>query len=189
MEGNRKLRLLVTAECRNKCPMCCNNHFDFDKLPVVKHFDYDEIMITGGEPLLFEGKLSELIVSIKGIHPVLYPGKQAPKIYVYTSRCSMYGLFNIWLADGFVLTPHNNQDVNFFVDFNDYLLRTNMLEKYDKDKPKSLRLNLFKDINEMLPEDIDLHLWKVKDMQWVKDCPVPQGEDFRRLPELWTSTR
>ena len=26
---NKKLRLLVTAKCHNKCPMCCNNQFDF----------------------------------------------------------------------------------------------------------------------------------------------------------------
>ena len=26
--------------------MCCNNQFDFDKLPVVDRWDYDEIMIS-----------------------------------------------------------------------------------------------------------------------------------------------
>ena len=51
-----KLRLLVTTKCPNKCPMCCNNSWDFSKLPVVEHFNYKEIMITGGEPLLFPGK-------------------------------------------------------------------------------------------------------------------------------------
>ena len=44
-----KLRLLVTTKCPNKCPMCCNNSWDFSKLPVVEHFNYKEIMITGGE--------------------------------------------------------------------------------------------------------------------------------------------
>ena len=43
---NKKLRLLVTTKCPNKCPMCCNNQFDFDKLPVVDRWDYDEIMIS-----------------------------------------------------------------------------------------------------------------------------------------------
>ncbi len=51
-----KLRLLVTTKCPNKCPMCCNNSWDFSKLPVVEHFNYKEIMITGGEPLLFPEK-------------------------------------------------------------------------------------------------------------------------------------
>lgn len=49
---NKKLRLLVTAKCHNKCPMCCNNQFSIEKIPVVDRLDYDEISITGGEPLL-----------------------------------------------------------------------------------------------------------------------------------------
>lgn len=32
---NKKLRLLVTTKCNNKCPMCCNKQFNFDKLPIV----------------------------------------------------------------------------------------------------------------------------------------------------------
>ena len=28
-------RLLVTTKCPNKCPMCCNNSWDFSSLPVV----------------------------------------------------------------------------------------------------------------------------------------------------------
>lgn len=181
MTGNRKLRLLVTTDCPNKCPMCCNNSWDFDKLPVVKHFDYDEIMITGGEPLLFNNKVWDLINSIKILCPILYPEESVPKVYVYTSVCSASKLFNILNADGIVLTPHNREAVEDFIRYNDILLRTKLLEKHTM----SLRLNLFKDIKDMLPEDIDLSLWKVKDMEWIKDCPVPQGEDFRRLPELW----
>lgn len=60
-----KLRLLVTTKYPNKCPMCCNNSWDFSKLPVVEHFNYKEIMITGGEPLLFPEKLANLAESIK----------------------------------------------------------------------------------------------------------------------------
>ena len=32
----------------------------------------------------------------------------------------------------------------------------------------------------LLPKDIDLSLWKV-----IENCPVPEGEDFRRIAELW----
>ena len=42
---NKKLRLLVTAKCHNKCHMCCNNQFDFEEIPVVDRLDYDEISI------------------------------------------------------------------------------------------------------------------------------------------------
>lgn len=67
-----KLRLLVTTKCPNKCPMCCNNSWDFSKLPVVEHFNYKEIMITGGEPLLFPEKLANLAESIKTVQKLAY---------------------------------------------------------------------------------------------------------------------
>lgn len=51
---NKKLRLLVTDKCPNKCPLCCNNQFDLEKIPVVERWDYDEISITGVEPLMFD---------------------------------------------------------------------------------------------------------------------------------------
>ena len=41
MERNRKLRLLVTTDCPNHCPLCCNNSWDFSKLPSVTSFDKD----------------------------------------------------------------------------------------------------------------------------------------------------
>ena len=28
--------------------------------------------------------------------------------------------------------------------------------------------------------------WDFKDMEWIIDCPVPKGEDFRRVLELWS---
>ena len=72
-----KLRLLVTTKCPNKCPMCCNNSWDFSKLPVVEHFNYKEIMITGGEPLLFPEKLANLAESIKTVQKLAYGGKSS----------------------------------------------------------------------------------------------------------------
>lgn len=79
---NKKLRLLVTTKCPNKCPMCCNNSWDFSSLPVVDRWDYEEIMITGGEPLIHTKKVAELIRSIQVISEVY---TNIPKVYVYTS--------------------------------------------------------------------------------------------------------
>lgn len=186
MERNRKLRLLVTTDCPNHCPMCCNNQFDFDKLKRVEDFNYDEIMITGGEPLLFPRKVEELARSIKTLNPILYPGESVPKIYVYTSIASFISLKRILnVVDGVVLTPHSKEDVQRFISTNRSL---GIHFKYYSNRHPSLRLNLFKNIKDMLPEDIDLSLWKVKDIEWIKDCPVPKGEDFRRLPNLWSES-
>ena len=44
-EVNKKLRLLVTAECHNNCPLCCNKQFDVLKISVVEDFSqYEEII-------------------------------------------------------------------------------------------------------------------------------------------------
>lgn len=186
IEKDRKLRLLVTTDCPNNCPLCCNNSWDFDKLPVVKDFDYDEVMITGGEPLLYTNRVVELAKAIKTLNPILYPREDAPKIYVYTSIPSIYRLRSLMeVVDGVVLTPHSKEDVDKFIKLNTILLDYTVFAIKVKDGKLSLRLNLFKNIKDMLPEDIDLSMWKVKNMEWIKDCPVPKGEDFRRLPKLW----
>lgn len=43
----------------------------------------------------------------------------------------------------------------------------------------------FSDIKKHIPDNTNLSLWKVKDMQWIKDCPVPADEEFKRVAELW----
>ena len=181
---NKKLRLLVTTKCPNKCSMCCNNSWDFDKLPVVDRWNYDEIMITGGEPLLYPRNLFHLIKSIKFISEV--EAGNTPKIYVYTAycHCNIVNMLNStymnFRADGIVLTPHKSEDIDAFIHTNEFLLQYK--SRY---KNVSLRLNLFPDMKALLPKDIDLSLWQVKDMEWIKDCPVPEGEDFRRIANLW----
>ena len=60
---NKKLRLLLTTKCPNKCPMCCNNSWDFSKLPVVERWNYEQIMFTGGEPLLYPSNVDRLAIS------------------------------------------------------------------------------------------------------------------------------
>lgn len=182
---NKKLRLLVTTRCPNKCPMCCNNQFDFSKLPVVDRWDYDEIMITGGEPMLHIYRIAEFIGAVRYISE-LESGK-IPKIYIYTSYCycDVIGVFNNSLkvrnVDGVVITPHTPKDIEEFIYTNQFLLD---FPKYLNNKP-SLRLNLFPDMKALLPKDINLSLWQVKDMEWVENCPVPEGEDFRRIANLW----
>lgn len=175
MSKNKKLRLLVTAQCPHKCPMCCNKQFDLMKVPVVDRIDYDEIMITGGEPLLYPRSVCDLI---KGLR-VLRHGTQT-KFYVYTSVAHPV-IFQTVLdeADGIVLTPHNEGTIDLFCRLN-----ANLLREPEKTAGKSLRLCLFPDIKQMLPQGMDLSLWQVKDIEWKKDCPLPDGEDFRRLPNL-----
>ena len=173
---NKKLRLLVTQECPNHCPMCCNNSWDFSKLPVVDRWNYEEIMITGGEPLLYPAYVSRLIRSIREIQKVM--GIEC-KIYLYTSRALPIVGGLLYEVDGIVYIPHSKADIREFLRVNTVLLYTPPMSNI------SLRLNLFNNMRSLIPEDTDLHRWKVKDIKWIKDCPVPEGEDFRRIAELW----
>lgn len=176
---NKKLRLLVTTKCPNKCPMCCNNSWDFDKLPVVDRWNYDEIMITGGEPLLFTNKLVSELLSLDDVFDIMGVN---PKIYIYTADCTLNVAEILYYIDGVVLTPHKESDIESFIRLNSYLLSH---RDFNEVKGASLRLNLFPDMKALLPKDINLSLWQVKDMEWIKDCPVPEGEDFRRIAKLW----
>ena len=185
---NKKLRLLVTAKCHNKCPMYCNNQFDFEKIPVVDRLDYDEISITGGEPLL-PGSSQKTTWLVEGIKAAQYAmGFPESKFYLYTAFFDFDILRDCsYEFDGICLTPHKKVDIEEFISTNAKMLdlKSNHCVDWNFDPDCSLRLNLFADMKALLPKDIDLSMWKVKDMEWVKDCPVPDGEDFRRIKELF----
>lgn len=186
MSENKKLRLLVTTDCNNKCPLCCNNNWDFSKLPVVSRFNYEEIMITGGEPMLHLIEVYHLIYRIRELQRYL---DVKSKFYIYTSlpNLGMYPYSKILFSiDGITVTPHNKEGVDTFVALNKYIRRLYYTKGVkNKDYFPSLRLNLFPDIKKLLPKRINLSLWKIKDMEWIKDCPVPEGEDFRRISTLF----
>lgn len=178
MEKKKKLRLLVTDVCNNKCPMCCNKQFYVNDIPIVDRWDYDEIMITGGEPLLFPNNLERLC---NGVRELTNAMGLHPKIYIYTSRCE-WGYIDMAIrsyADGFVVAPHSKDDIAFFKETNNKLLR----RQYGKYKSCSLRLKVFDEIKNALPEN--LSVWDVSRAEWIENCPVPKGEDFRRIAELW----
>lgn len=147
---------------------------------VVDRWNYDEIMITGGEPLLFVKEVADIAQSIRFLESL--QGIQSSKIYVYTASCGSNYINILPYVDGIVLTPHNKIDVEHFIWSNEWLINHRDM---DCIKDKSLRLNLFPDIKALLPKDIDLSLWQVKDMEWIENCPIPEGEDFRRIANLW----
>ena len=176
---NNKLRLLVTTKCHNKCLKCCNKGWDFNSLPVVDRWNYEQIMITGGEPLLFPLATQAIIQSIRNIH--LLQGTTT-KIYIYTSIADKKSFYPVLdKVDGIVYTPHSKKDVESFLEINKVLLTDPSITE-----GKSMRLNLFADIKAFIPENTDLSKWQVKDMEWVDNCPVPDGEDFRRISSLIT---
>jgi hypothetical protein len=168
---NTKLRLLITEKCNRRCKGCCNEDWDLSKVPLcgLDFEQYDYIMITGGEPMLFPSKIFEVVRNIRISNP-------RANIYMYTAKVdNLVHLMPILdILDGICLTLHEQTDVgNFYI--LDMILRR---EPYLL-KRLSLRLNIFKGI------DVKINrAWKVKDnMEWIKDCQLPEGEDFKRLTE------
>jgi pyruvate formate-lyase activating enzyme-like uncharacterized protein len=180
---NKKLRLLVTGECPRKCKLCCNNRFDLNKIPVITDiFSYDEISITGGEPLLFEEVLEVLIYRIRNFS--LYTGKRQT-IYLYTSILPYRKKFHYILSmiDGICYTPHDIKSAKEFIEHEEIVRKVSH-------KQLSLRINIFPEVEDILKEYIkDLPEWKVKHLQWIKNCPVPKDEDFKRINNLWSAIK
>jgi len=185
----KKLRLLLTSECNRICEGCCNKDWDLKSLKKCISFKgYDIIMITGGEPGIKPKLLLDTLKRIK---------KEVPStpIYLYTAYPKILLNFPITnRLDGVTFTLHTKEDVNLFEMIeltsrrNNYNLFVTYVEYYYKNnkqigwrsiyRPKSLRLNIFKGLR--MPKLH--HDWKIKkDIEWIKDCPLPKEEVFMKL--------
>ena len=78
-----KARFLITEECNRRCRNCCNTYTKImqhaKRIKFISNVDwmkFDEIMITGGEPMLNYEKTLAIAGMLKGI---------APKLYLYTA--------------------------------------------------------------------------------------------------------
>jgi len=165
-----KLRLILFTECDRNCEGCCNQDWDIPNLPdagINELEQYEEIMLTGGEPMLAPLLVHQVINNIREVSKA--------KVYVYTAK--MVPIFELAAvlmhSDGITITLHEQEDVYSFLEFARYI-DINAL----KIKNKSLRLNIFKGI--LLPSNID-NQWVIKqDIEWLKNCPLPEGETLKK---------
>lgn len=164
----KKLKWIFTTKCPRSCQGCCNRDWDIEHLPIETDFaQYDEILITGGEPMLFVDDLLNTIQALRKLSKA--------KIYVYTALITYIPavLEVLEAADGITITLHEPFDVSFFHRLN-YRMPNHL-------KKKSLRVNIFKGITVCLRQG---HSWKVKDnIEWKKNAPLPTGEVLKRRRE------
>ena len=135
----KKLRLVLFEACNRKCPGCCNKDWDLKNLPVCNSFEgYDEILLTGGEPMLSPGLIAATICNIRW--------QSNAKVFVYTAKTdSPIDLLGIlMLADGITITIHDQNDVKGFESFAHLLSLT---KGFATTGFRSLRVNIFKGIN------------------------------------------
>lgn len=163
-----KLRLILFDDCDRACRGCCNKDWNLPGLPIVDSFvEYDEIMLTGGEPLLDPSLVLKTITDVRH--------QSRAKIFVYTAKLDdvIKALAVLAWADGLTVTLHTQKDVVNFLHFDKALSNLRW--------SKSLRLNVFKGV--ILP-DVDITDWQVKNgITWIKDCPLPTNEVMMRLPQ------
>lgn len=174
-----KLRLLVTKECPRKCPGCCNNDWDLENLPTISSGDqlvgYKEVLLTGGEPL--HGIHIQTIVNI--LRKVRKFNPEA-KVYVYTAEALGAWVALIAGVDGITLTLHHTNDATD----REFLFLNSCLRNNYKNitTNKSMRLNIFKEVE--FDRSLLAPQWIVKDdMEWIENCPLPEGETFAKWSE------
>lgn len=165
----KRLRLLLTQKCNRKCEGCCNKDWDLDALPVYdRTTPFEVYMITGGEPMLFVDELLECLTALPrtpGDQRILYTAHPQPLTAMPTVLMFLTGL---------TVTLHEPQDVQPFLDLNNYLLGMEALgQRWD------LRLNVFKGVE--LPPGTNTSLWDVrKERVWIPECGLSEGEVFMR---------
>lgn len=166
----KSLRLLLWSECNRACPGCCNKQYDLTKLPVETDYsEYNEIILTGGEPMLYPERLPIIIEIIR--HQTGAP------IYMYTAKVDdTYAAMRMLdLLDGITVTLHDQADVKPFKKFSEFMP--------DYFSERSLRLNVFKGVNWVyFAKD---SWWQIKDgIVWLDPCPMPENEVFKQWG-LW----
>lgn len=169
----KKARLIITYDCPKNCEGCCNKNWKYTsavKITSVKSLiDYDEINITGGEPMLLGWGLLDLIFE-------LINQNDTQTLYLYTALADdktilLYKVL-VKILTGITFTIHNEEDIDNFIKLNNMLLKMN--------PELSLQLHVFDNLLLKFPM-IDLSLWKVKSMVWIKDCPLPKDETLYEL--------
>lgn len=105
----RTARCICTYKCNRKCPGCVNSIHPRNSIAIIGDAQwecYDEIILTGGEPLLFMTQLIDLIDRIKHNRVILYTN--AP------SYAQLFALSQ--MIAGVTITLHNNSDAERFND-------------------------------------------------------------------------
>lgn len=164
-------RLLVTYDCPNHCALCCNKDKSGPKPEVVADIaafkGLGMVLITGGEPLLYPYRLLDLIHELRRATKA--------KIIVYTAMAALHDTLEaiIHAADGITVTLHTQDDACDFFKFGNVKLPRN----------KSLRMNVFKGVQ---PPPMPKRWFMQREMIWMPHCPIPKGEVFWRLKNLWS---
>jgi hypothetical protein len=169
-----KARVIVTMKCQRHCKNCCNTGDVFLEHEVIDDIEsllsFDEIIITGGEPMLILNEVILFINELRVIHG--YSGK----IYVYSAlyndalRAEYLDLFKY--INGIHFTIHaeaTDQEVMELKQLSEILPRRSGL---------TFRLSIDERLYDRYDfSNIDLSTWSVvRKMKWLVNCKLPADE-------------
>lgn len=178
--NNKTARVIITFKCNRRCKSCCNTLLKKDDYKIVNKEDllnYNEIIITGGEPMLFSKQVINFIEYLKENN---YQGK----IYMYTAFIDLTNMQHIKIIkylDGITYTLHYEKKVEpmdifrlfnlyYYIDkyYNNKSFRINIDSRFREDKSKKLLVSDF--------------IMKFKNslrwMKWKDECLIPEHEEI-----------
>ena len=186
MEEHSKARVIITLACHRACDGCCNHmpvfsqHRKIADISVVA--SYRDILLTGGEPMLYPRQTLALVKYLKAHTPA--------RVYLYSAfyEPAEQALWQDLLAslDAFQFTLHAEaQD-------DDIAALGELCALAAAPHPgRSFRLSIDRRLYAHHDlSGLDLGGWDVvRKMAWIVDAPLPPGEDLFLLtarPDRWT---
>jgi organic radical activating enzyme len=172
----KKARVIVTLKCNRNCGNCCNKEEVFKQHKVLTNINdllsYDEIIITGGEPILLYVMLANFLHYLRG--------KYKKPIFLYSA------LYNdereyiniLRVVNGLHFTLHNEAKDKEIVELKK--LSSLLLRYKDIYKHLSLRLAIDNRLYDKYDfSNIDFSGWSVvKKMKWLVNAPLPKDEEL-----------
>ena len=174
-------RVITTLACGRSCEYCCNKYETLTQLrkkirEISEVWDYDQILLTGGEPMLQPKRIIEICQKLRDSR---YPGK----IYMYSAKWTTELWDVLEYLDGIHFTLHtaSQDDVSDFMNFQ------NMIRCFPE---KSFRCYISPSI--AAPIRIYPNLWtRLEIKPWIPEgkCPLPSNEELFILEEQPCSQR
>jgi len=164
-----KARIITTLQCTRHCKLCSNKMLRVETKAVwCKLTDignYDEYILTGGEPLIDIGRIIDIAWHLKNEHP-------RSEIYLYTTLFSMHSMDELMkYIDGITYSVH----VPFLSSDRYHFM--NMQNFANRHPNKSFRLWIDQHVNgylEIRPADWD----RITVAPMLKDCKLPEDEQL-----------
>ena len=164
----RIARVVTTWDCDRDCDLCCNKNLPVEPRPcrVPDLEGYDQVILTGGEPMLYPERLCEVVRELRARTPAA-----RQKVYLYTARYAPTLEWLVWHLDGVHFTLHHPlraPDLEGFYRFQHPIGR-------HAGSGKSFRLYVEPRITQAVA--VFPSRWaRVEVKPWLDFCPLPPNE-------------